>query len=207
MRSASRIIDVNAPVGDELRRQVRTSNNNALIIRLHFTINHLSRWLTPIHDPNRLERALYRGEPTAKDLVIEMREEEARIFPRMHLIATQTHPNLDDLPLWRQDPATAASDAAAPTIVLMAQFRRLRQGTCSLLRSLPDDAWSLKGSSRRDHNTTVRELAEHLAQHDYRYLRTLDETLDQIGARVGLAEIQKAHLDDLLKLVPDTLHL
>jgi hypothetical protein len=190
-----------------LRNRIRISDNNALIVRLHFTINHLSRWLTPIHDPNRLERALYRGEPTAKELVIAMRKEEARIFPKMHLIATQSRPNLDNLPVHEQDPETAATDIATPTIVLMAQFRRLRQGTCSLLRSLPDDAWTLKGSSRRDTNASVRELAEHLALHDYRSLRAMDRTLDQVGAREGLAEIQKTHLDDLLKLVPDTLHL
>ena len=207
MRSAASFIDVNAPVSDELRNRIRISDNNALIVRLHFTINHLSRWLTPIHDPNRLERALYRGEPTAKELVIAMRKEEARIFPKMHLIATQSRPNLDNLPVHEQDPETAATDIATPTIVLMAQFRRLRQGTCSLLRSLPDDAWTLKGSSRRDTNASVRELAEHLALHDYRSLRAMDRTLDQVGAREGLAEIQKTHLDDLLKLVPDTLHL
>jgi hypothetical protein len=207
MRSAASFIDVNAPVSDELRNRIRISDNNALIVRLHFTINHLSRWLTPIHDPNRLERALYRGEPTAKELVIAMRKEEARIFPKMHLIATQSRPNLDNLPVHEQDPVTAATDIATPTIVLMAQFRRLRQGTCSLLRSLPDDAWTLKGSSRRDTNASVRELAEHLALHDYRSLRVMDRTLDQVGAREGLAEIQKTHLDDLLKLVPDTLHL
>ncbi|CAN5755415.1 hypothetical protein BH24CHL3_BH24CHL3_07560 [soil metagenome] len=207
MRSAASFIDVNAPVSDELRNRIRISDNNALIVRLHFTINHLSRWLTPIHDPNRLERALYRGEPTAKELVIAMRKEEARIFPKMHLISTQSRPNLDNLPVHEQDPETAATDIATPTIVLMAQFRRLRQGTCSLLRSLPDDAWTLKGSSRRDTNASVRELAEHLALHDYRSLRAMDRTLDQVGAREGLAEIQKTHLDDLLKLVPDTLHL
>lgn len=207
MRSATSFVDVDAPVSDERRGQVSRSDNNSLIIRLHFTVHHLSRWLTPIHDPNRLERAVYRGEPTAKELVIGMRNEEERIFPKLHTIATQTSPDLDKIPDWQQDAARVAHDDATPTIVLMAQFRRLRQGTCSLLRSLPDDAWSLHGSSRRGRNVTIRELAEQLALHDYRYLRALDETLDQVGAREGLAEIQKTHLDDLLKLVPDTLHL
>ncbi len=207
MRSAASFIDVNAPVSDELRRQISTSDNNSLIIRLHFTVNHLSRWITPIHDANRLERAVYRGEPTAKELVVEMRNEEERIFPRMYLIATQTSPDLDKLPVWQPNPATVATDQATATIVLMAQFRRLRQGTCSLLRSLPDDAWGLKGSSRREQNVSIRALAEYLALHDYRYLRALDETLDQVGAREGLAEIQKTHLDELLKLVPDKVHL
>ncbi len=207
MRSATSFIDVNAPVSDDVRRQISHSDNNSLIIRLHFTVNHLSRWISPIHDENRLERAVYRGEPTAKDLVIEMRNEEERIYPRMHAIATQANADLDKIPEWHEDTATTTRDESTATIVLMAQFRRLRQGTCSLLRSLPDDAWSLKGKSRQARNVSVRELAEYLALHDYRYLRALDETLDQVGAREGLAEIQKTHLDELLKLVPDTLQL
>jgi hypothetical protein len=207
MRSASSFIDVNAPIGDEQRDQIRRLDNNALIIRLSFTVNHLSRWLSPIHDPSRLERSMYRGEPSVKDLVIGMRDEEQRVFPKLHLIATQNNPDLDTLPPWRPDPTTIEADRDIPPIVLMAQFRRLRQSTCSLLRSLPDDAWHRRGISRRDYNVTVRELAEHLAEHDYQYLRAMDQTLDQVGAREGLAEIQKVHLDELLKLSPETLTL
>lgn len=207
MRSATSFIDVNAPVSDQQRRQIAQMNNNALIVRLMFTVNHLSRWLSPIHDPDRLERSIYRGEPTAKELVIGMRDEEERVFPKLHLIATRTNPDLDTLPVWQPDPAVQEADQRTPTIVLLATFRRLRLSTCSLLRSLPDDAWGLKGISRRERNVTVRELAEHLALHDYRYLRALDETLDQAGAREGLAEIQKTHLDELLKLSPDHLDL
>lgn len=207
MRSATSFIDVNAPVSEQQRRQISQMNNNALIVRLLFTVNHLSRWLSPIHDPNRLERSVYRGEPTAKELVIGMRDEEERIFPKLHLIATRSNPDLDKLPVWRQRPEVQDADLRTPPIVLLAIFRRLRLSTCSMLRSLPDDAWSLKGISRREHNVSVRELAEHLAEHDYRYLKALDETLDQAGAREGLAEIQKSHLDDLLKLVPEHLDL
>lgn len=204
---ATSFIDVDAPVGEEQRRQVAELDNNALIVRLHFTINHLSRWLSPIHDPNRLERARYRGEPTVKDLVIGMRDEEHRTYPRMYLIATRTHPDLDTLPVWRPDPRRQREDERTTTIVLLSQFRRLRQSTCSLLRSQPDDAWSLKGVSRRGHNVTIRELAEGLALHDYGYLAAIDRTLDQVGARDGLAEIQKAPLDELLKLSPAHLKL
>jgi hypothetical protein len=207
MRSATSFIDVNAPVPDEIVRQIRQSDNNALIVRLHFSVHHLSRWLTPIHDPNRLERAVYRGEPTAKEIVIGMRDEEQRTFAPMYLIATQPNANLDKLAPPEPDPVMEARDQSRPTILVMAQFRRLRQGTCSLLRSLPDDAWDLRGTSRRAENVTVRGLAEHLALSDYRHLRALDETLDQVGAREGLAAIQKTHLDELLKLVPTSLHL
>ena len=207
MRSASSPGDVRAAIGDEQRDQVRRLDNNALIIRLLFTINHLSRWLSPIHDPSRLVRSVYRGEPTVRDLVVGMRDEEQRIFPKLHLIATRNHPDLDKLPPWQPDPAALEADQGMTPIVLVAQFRRLRQSTCSLLRSLPDDAWYRKGISRRDYNVTVRELAEHLAVHDYQYLRVMDVTLDQVGAREGLAEIQKTHLDELLKLSPETLKL
>jgi hypothetical protein len=207
MSSATTYIDVNAPVSDEIRSQIAGADNNALIVRLMFTTNHLSRWLTPIHDPNRLERSLYRGEPTAKDLVIALRNEEQRVYPRLYLIATQTRANLDTLPEWQESPQTVERDAVQPAVVLMAQFRRLRQSTCGLLRSLPDDAWGLIGRSRREPDVTIRQLAEQLAVSDYRYLRALDQTLDQVGARDGLAEIQKTHLDELLTLVPEHLSL
>lgn len=207
MRSTASYIDVNAPVSDDVRHQISASDNNALIVRLHFTINHLSRWLTPIHDANRLERSVYRGEPTAKDLVVALRNEEERTYPKMYLIATQPRADLDKLPVWEPSSTVMKRDEATATVVLMAQFRRLRQGTCSLLRSMPDEAWDLVGHSRRERNTSIRELAERLALSDYRLLRALDQTLDQVGARDGLAEIQKTHLDELLKLVPDTLRL
>ena len=207
MSSATTYIDVNAPVSDDIRAQIAAADNNALIVRLMFTTNHLSRWLTPIHDPNRLERSLYRGEPTAKDLVIALRDEEQRVYPKLHLIATQPRANLDTLPVWQEDPVDVARDQVQPAVVLMAQFRRLRQSTCGLLRSLPDDAWGLVGRSRREPDVSVRQLAEGLAVSDYRYLRALDETLDQVGAREGLAEIQCTHLDELLKLSPEHLSL
>jgi hypothetical protein len=207
MSSSTSYIDVAAPVSDDVRRQISDADNNALIVRLHFAINHLSRWLTPIHDPNRLERSRFRGEPTGKELVVAMRNEEERIFPKMYLIATRPRADLDKLPEWTVSAATQARDESTATIVLMAQFRRLRQGTCDLLRSLPDDAWSLMGQSRRETNVTVRQLAEQLALSDYRFLRALDETLDKVGAREGLAEIQKTHIDELIKLSPTVLKL
>ena len=54
---------------------------------------------------------------------------------------------------------------------------------------------------------TIRSMAEATAMHDYRVLRALDQTLDQTGAREGLAAIQKVPLDELLKLVPEHVNL
>lgn len=198
-------IDVNAPVGEDQLRAIRQLDNNALIIRLHFTINHLSRWLSPIHDRNKLERARYRGELTAREIVLGMRDEEQRIYPKLYLIATQTNPDLDKIPPYHPNASQQRSDAEHPTIVLMSAFRRLRQSTCSLLRSLPDDAWDRRGISRRERDVTIRQLAEHLAEHDYRFLRALDQTLNAAGARKDLADIQKWPLDELIRLVPNRL--
>jgi hypothetical protein len=198
-------VDVNAPVSAEQRAAIAGLDNNSLILRLHFTIHHLSRWLSPVHDPHKLERSLYRGEPSPKEILIGMRNEEHVIFPRMHLIATQTNADFDKLPPYVVTPERAALDEHRDSIALLSQFRRLRQSTCSLLRSLPDDAWVRRGTSRKGQNATLRELAEYLAGHDYQYLHAMDVALDGVGAREGLAEIQKTHLDELLKLAPTRL--
>src|SRR3712207_8691130 len=59
---------------------------------------------------------------------------------------------------------------------VMSEFRRLRHSTLSLLRNLPDDAWRRTGISRREHDWTIRQLAEHLLAHDYDILRSEEHT-------------------------------
>ncbi|MCC6792435.1 MAG: hypothetical protein IT336_12160 [Thermomicrobiales bacterium] len=180
-------------------------SNDSLIVRLHFTINHLSRWLTPIHDRGRLERSIRRGEPSVKELLIRLRDEELRTFPKLHLISVNVNPDLDRLPTYERSAEQAAQDAHLSVLSILAEFRRLRQSTCSLLRSLPDNAWTQVGTSRRDHDWQVRSLAEHLASHDLDVLYEIDLTLDRVGARDGVSQASKAHLDELLRLVPVTL--
>jgi hypothetical protein len=176
-------------------------SNDSLIIRLHFTVNHLSRWLTPIHDRTRLERSVRRGEPSVRELLIRLRDEELRVFPKLHLISVETNPDLDRLP----SRATATTPDSFTSLSVMAEFRRLRQSTCSLLRSLPDNAWSRIGTSRREHDWQIRGLAEHLASHDLDVLYEIDLTLDRVGARDGVSTAARAHLDELLRLVPVSL--
>jgi len=203
MNTATSFIRVEDPVPAEVIEQIQNLDNDALIIRLMFTINHLSRWLTPIHDDDKLDRAVYRGEPTAKELVIRLREYDEMIYPRMFLISQQPGADLDVLDDPRLSRPDVEFDRRDTTVVLMARFRRIRQTITSLLRTLPDDAWDLRGRSRKGIEGSIRSMAEALAIHDYRVLRALDQTLNQTGARVGLAEIQKAPLDELLKLVPE----
>jgi hypothetical protein len=182
--------------------KVSELDNDSLIVRLHFTINHLSRWLTPIHDHTLLERSPRRGEPSVKELVIRMRDEELRVFPKIHLIANQTNPDLDKLPVNTRRPDQTARDNERTTLGIMAEFRRLRQSTCSVLRALPDSAWSRVGTSRREHDWQIRTLAEALANSDLDLLYELDLALDRSGARDKISAASRAHLDELLRLVP-----
>jgi hypothetical protein len=177
-------------------------DNNSLIIRLHFTVNHLSRWLTPVHDQSLLVRSPRRGEPSVKELAIRLRDEELRIFPMLHLIANKLNPDLDKLPPVGRTPEQIARDQARTTLGIMAEFRRLRQSTCSLLRALPDSAWTRVGTSRRQHDWQIRTLAEHLANHDLDVLYEIDLALDRSGAREGVNAAARVHLDELLQLVP-----
>ncbi|HET8524998.1 MAG TPA: DinB family protein, partial [Thermomicrobiales bacterium] len=122
--------------------------------------------------------------------------------PKLHLIASRNNPNLDKYPEWEMTPEQEQLDREASAIEVLAEFRRLRQSTCSLLRSLPDNAWSRVGTSRREHDWQIRTLAEYLARHDVMVLRQMDETLDRVGAREGVSPAARAHLDELLRLVP-----
>src|SRR5690554_257498 len=92
----SRVAHVHGPTAADV--PISAMDNNSLIIRLHFTINHLSRWLTPIHDQTLLNRRVRRAEPSVKELLIRMRDEERRIFSKMHLISVEDNPDLDKLP-------------------------------------------------------------------------------------------------------------
>src|SRR5688500_16797255 len=77
---------------------VRDLSNDALIIRLIQTLNHLSRWLTPIHDQTVLEFSPRRSEPSVKELLVRMRDTETRAYGFMNAIASERDPDLDRIP-------------------------------------------------------------------------------------------------------------
>lgn len=180
-------------------------SNMSLIVRMHNTINHLSRWLTPVHDRELLDRSVFYGEASVKDLLKMMRDEEQRVYPKMYLIATENNPDLDRLPPRQRSESERRWDEEASALSVLAEFRRLRQSTLSLLRSLPDSAWSRVGTSRVEHDWVLRDLAELLANHDTAVLTKMDDTLDRIGARKGLSSAAQTHLPELMRLVPVTL--
>jgi hypothetical protein len=179
-------------------------DNMSLIVRMHNTVNHLSRWLTPVHNRALLDRSVFYGEPSVKQLLMQMRDEEQRVFPKMFLIANENDPDLDRLQPVQRSEAQRRWDEEASALSVMAEFRRLRQSTLSLLRGLPDSAWNRVGTSRKEHDWVLRDLAELLANHDTAVLTRMDETLDRIGARKGVSPAARTHLDELMRLVPVT---
>jgi hypothetical protein len=170
---------------------IRNLSNDALIIRLIQTVNHLSRWLTPIHDRTVLEFSARRSEPSVKDLLIRLRDTETRAYAFMNAIASERDPDLDRVPRVEPSPAQVALDRSAHPLVIMSEFRRVRESSTSLLRALPDNAWERGGYSRTQRNWTIRELAEFLAGHDREMLRWIDRALSRSGAREGIAAVSQ----------------
>jgi hypothetical protein len=183
-------------IGDEAAR-VRGLSNDALIIDLINALNHLSRWLTPIHDRQVLEFSPRRSEPSVKELLIAMRDTETRAFALMNAIAAETNPDLDRVPRTEPTPRQVAADRAADPLVIMSEFRRVRESSTSLLRALPDTAWERAGYSRTERNWSIRELAEFLALHDWEMLRLIDSSLARTGAREAIAAVSRVGLEHI----------
>jgi hypothetical protein len=170
---------------------VRDLPNDALIVRLIQTVNHLSRWLTPIHDRTVLEFSARRSEPSVKDLLILTRDTETRAYGFMNAIALDRDPDLDRIPRVEPSPVQISVDRSAHPLVIMSEFRRVRESSTSLLRALPDTAWQRGGYSRTQRNWTIRQLAEYLARHDREMLQRIDRTLSRSGAREGIAAVSQ----------------
>ena len=179
--------------------ETQVLSNDELIIRLKQTLNRLSRWLTPIHDRALLEFSARRSEPSVKDLLIRLRDTEIETYTMMYAIASERNPDLDRIPRVEPSAAQTSADRSADPLVIMSSFRRVRESTTSLLRSLPDTAWERGGYSRSRRNWTIRELAEFLTGHDREMLARIDRSLARSGARDGIAEVSQvdfAHLDE-----------
>ncbi len=185
---------------------IRDLSNDALIIRLIQTVNHLSRWLTPIHDRTVLEFSPRRSEPSVKELLVRLRDTETRAYGFMNAIATERNPDLDRVPRVEPTPVQISLDRTAHPLVIMSEFRRVRESSTSLLRALPDTAWERGGYSRTDRNWTIRELAEYLARHDREMLQRIDRVLSRSGARDGIAAVSQVdftHIEEpVLATVP-----
>jgi hypothetical protein len=182
---------VGEPQSASAESSIRDLSNDALIIRLIQTVNHLSRWLTSIHDRTVLEFSARRSEPSVKEFLIRMRDTETRAYAFMNAIAAERDPDLDRVPRVEPSAAQVARDRSAHPLVIMSEFRRVRESSTSLLRALPDNAWERGGFSRTQRNWTIRELAEFLAGHDGEMLQRIDRALSRSGARTGIAAVSQ----------------
>jgi hypothetical protein len=182
---------VGEPQSEAADSSVRDLSNDALIIRLIQTVNHLSRWLTPIHDRTVLEFSARRSEPSVKEFLIRLRDTETRAYGFMNAIASERDPDLDRVPRVDLSPAQIALERSAHPLVIMSEFRRVRESSTSLLRALPDTAWGRGGYSRTQRNWTIRELAEFLAGDDRELLQRIDRALSLSGARIGIAAVSQ----------------
>ncbi len=181
----------------ETEARVRRLSNDALIIDLIQTLNHLSRWLTPIHDRTRIEHTAHRSETTVKDVLLGLRDTESRIYSFMHAIATQSNPDLDRVPVVERTLAQQLADRNANALVIMSEFRRIRESSTSLLRALPDNAWQRDGYSRRERDWSIRELAEFLASNDWARLGEIDRLLSRVGVREEIARVSRVGLEEI----------
>jgi len=172
-------------------------SNDAVIIELLQTLNHLSRWLTPIHNQTLLEISPRRSEPSVKEQLISLRDRETRVFSLLYAIVNETNPDLDRISRPHRTALQVESDDGAKPLVVMSEFRRVRESTSSLLRALPDNAWDRAGYSRSERNWSVRELAEFLVENDRKTLREIDRMLDRQGLRRGIASASRVRFDEI----------
>lgn len=144
-----------------------------IYLRLFQMMNQLSKRVTPQRDEAKLTRAAERGEWSVREIIAHLRDHEADIYPRLHLIANAVHPDLSELAEtggfnYRPDDST---------LMVMSQLRRIRQSTVSLLRELPIDAWDRTGQDTDGTIVTIRQLALELIRHDAEHLAQIDATL------------------------------
>lgn len=194
----AKLLDTTAVAVSQLEagKPISQISNDALIVELIQTLNHLSRWLTPIHNQLLLEISPHRSDPSVKEHLIALRDTETRVFSFLFVIVNENNPDLDR-PQARPTPLQVEADQLSKPLVIMSEFRRIRESTTSLLRALPDNAWERQGFSRRERNWSVRELAEYLAVNDRKTLREIDRMLDRQGARRGVASASRVRFDEI----------
>lgn len=179
------------------RQMVSAMSNDALIVDLLQAVNHLSRWLTPIHDQTRLDLTTRRSQISVKDLLLSLRDNEVAVYSLMNAIATQINPDLDKVPVRQPSLVQREADARASALIVLAEFRRVRESSTSLLRALPDTAWSRGGYSRSARDWTIRELAVSLAVNDWEQLDLIDIALNESGLRTSVAKVSQVSRDRL----------
>ena len=149
-----------------------------IILALTNTPNWLSKRISPQRDMSKVNRPATRGEWSVRDIVAHMRDNEARYFPKMHLISIQQVPDLRRV----EQIGPTEYDPDDSIFTVMSQFRRIRQSTLSLLRELPNDGWKRVGVDVDNVTVSIRDLAIELIDHDAEHLAQIDAVLIARGA-------------------------
>jgi len=149
-----------------------------IVITLTNMPNWLSKRITPQRDMSKVNRPAVRGEWSVRDIVAHLRDNEARYFPKMHLISIAQVPDLRRV----QNVGPTEYDPDDSVFTVMSQFRRVRQSTLSLLRELPRDAWNRVGVDVDNVTVSIKDLALELIDHDAEHLAQIDEVLIARGA-------------------------
>ncbi len=149
-----------------------------IILSLTNMPNWLSKRVTPQRDMTKVNRPAERGEWSARDIIAHLRDNEARYFPKMHLISIAQVPDLRRV----EQIGPTEYDPDDSMFTVMSQFRRIRQSTLSLLRELPADGWKRVGVDVDNVTVSIRDLAVELIDHDAEHLAQLDAVLLARGA-------------------------
>jgi hypothetical protein len=147
--------------------------NERMIIALTQTVNQLTKRISPQRDLSKVHRPPARGEWSVRDIVAHLRDNEALVFAKLHMLANLEAPDLRRMDL--SSPRPYSPDDTIFTV--MSQFRRLRQSTLSLLRELHPDAWRRTGRDVDNRGITIRSLVEDLITHDADHLAQVDQVL------------------------------
>jgi hypothetical protein len=149
-----------------------------IILALTNMPNWLSKRISPQRDMSKLIRPPARGEWSVRDILAHLRDNEARYFPKMHLISIAQVPDLRRV----QQIGPTEYDPDDTPFTVMSQFRRIRQSTLSLLRELPGDGWKRAGVDVDNVTVSIRDLAIELMDHDAEHLAEIDAVLIARGA-------------------------
>ena len=112
------------------------------------------------------------GKWTFKEVVGHLADDE-RIFVYRALCVAREDP--EPLPGFDEKRYVAAAEfEARPLAELAEELRRVRASSIAFFAGLPADAWRRRGTVN-GYPATVRGLAFHVAGHELRHVRTLEE--------------------------------
>ena len=141
-------------------------------------------WFAPLSDAAVAGVRYAPGKWSVKDLLGHLIDDE-RIYAYRALCLARGDEH--DLRGFDQDRYAAAAGSEARLLVdLLEEYRSVRAASIALFAGLGPEAWRRRGSLE-GHHVTVRGLAFHIAGHEGRHLRMLQERYHPLLAPTGSA--------------------